>query len=79
MLFLVCGVTGGLFRSGAGVDSFLMYSVHEGIRGVALDPNDNSEALMPITGTLFAVGVDFHAGTVPSNCMTVKTRHANIV
>uniref|UniRef100_A0A672Z036 EGF-like domain-containing protein n=1 Tax=Sphaeramia orbicularis TaxID=375764 RepID=A0A672Z036_9TELE len=45
-----------------GVDSFLMYSIHEGIRGIALDPNDNSEALMPITGTLFAVGVDFHAG-----------------
>ncbi|KAI4806135.1 hypothetical protein KUCAC02_010715 [Chaenocephalus aceratus] len=45
-----------------GVDSFLMYSIHEGIRGMALEPNDNSEALMPITGTLFAVGVDFHAG-----------------
>uniref|UniRef100_A0A8D2ZZH8 EGF-like domain-containing protein n=1 Tax=Scophthalmus maximus TaxID=52904 RepID=A0A8D2ZZH8_SCOMX len=45
-----------------GVDSFLMYSIHEGIRGIALDPNDNSEALMAITGTLFAVGVDFHAG-----------------
>lgn len=39
-----------------------MYSIHEGIRGIALDPNDNSEALMAITGTLFAVGVDFHAG-----------------
>lgn len=48
----------------SGVDSFLMYSIHEGIRGIALDPNDNSEALMPITGTLFAVGVDFHAGTI---------------
>uniref|UniRef100_A0A3P9M179 Low density lipoprotein receptor-related protein 1Bb n=1 Tax=Oryzias latipes TaxID=8090 RepID=A0A3P9M179_ORYLA len=45
-----------------GVDSFLMYSIHEGIRGISLDPNDNTEALMPITGTLFAVGVDFHAG-----------------
>uniref|UniRef100_A0A8C5A5R6 EGF-like domain-containing protein n=1 Tax=Gadus morhua TaxID=8049 RepID=A0A8C5A5R6_GADMO len=45
-----------------GVDSFLMYSIHEGIRGIALDANDNTEALMPITGTLFAVGVDFHAG-----------------
>uniref|UniRef100_A0A8C6WZR3 Low density lipoprotein receptor-related protein 1Bb n=1 Tax=Neogobius melanostomus TaxID=47308 RepID=A0A8C6WZR3_9GOBI len=44
-----------------GVDSFLMYSIHEGIRGIALDPDDHSEALMPITGTLFAVGVDFHA------------------
>lgn len=41
-----------------------MYSIHEGIRGIALDPNDNSEALMPITGTLFAVGVDFHAGKI---------------
>ncbi len=48
-----------------GVDSFLMYSIHEGVRGIALDPNDNSEALMPITGTLFAVGVDFHAGMIP--------------
>lgn len=46
----------------SGVDSFLMYSIHEGIRGIALDPDDHSEALMPITGTLFAVGVDFHAG-----------------
>uniref|UniRef100_A0A8C5NES4 EGF-like domain-containing protein n=1 Tax=Gouania willdenowi TaxID=441366 RepID=A0A8C5NES4_GOUWI len=45
-----------------GVDSFLMYSIHEGIRGISLNPNDNSEALMPITSTLFAVGVDFHAG-----------------
>lgn len=44
-----------------------MYSIHEGIRGIALDPNDNSEALMPITGTLFAVGVDFHAGTITCN------------
>ena len=39
-----------------------MYSIHEGIRGIALEANDNTEALMPITGTLFAVGVDFHAG-----------------
>ncbi|KAG7259671.1 hypothetical protein CRUP_013124 [Coryphaenoides rupestris] len=45
-----------------GVDSFLMYSIHKGIRGIALDPNDNTEALMPITGTQFAVAVDFHAG-----------------
>lgn len=50
-----------------GVDSFLMYSIHEGIRGMALEPNDNSEALMPITGTLFAVGVDFHAGEISFN------------
>uniref|UniRef100_A0A8C7S0A9 EGF-like domain-containing protein n=1 Tax=Oncorhynchus mykiss TaxID=8022 RepID=A0A8C7S0A9_ONCMY len=45
-----------------GIESFLMYSIHEGIRGIALDLNDNMETLMPITGTLFAVGVDFHAG-----------------
>uniref|UniRef100_A0A8C8I960 EGF-like domain-containing protein n=1 Tax=Oncorhynchus tshawytscha TaxID=74940 RepID=A0A8C8I960_ONCTS len=45
-----------------GIESLLMYSIHEGIRGIALDLNDNMEALMPITGTLFAVGVDFHAG-----------------
>ncbi|XP_031438138.1 low-density lipoprotein receptor-related protein 1B isoform X1 [Clupea harengus] len=44
-----------------GVGSFLMYSVHEGVRGVSLDPADSSETLMPVTGTLFAVGVDFHA------------------
>lgn len=39
-----------------------MYSVNEGIRGVSLDPSDNSEVLMPLTGTLFAVGLDYHAG-----------------
>ncbi|MBN3319690.1 LRP1B protein, partial [Atractosteus spatula] len=44
-----------------GLGSFLMYSIHEGIRGISLDPSDSTEALMPITGTLFAVGVDFHA------------------
>ncbi|XP_029103120.1 low-density lipoprotein receptor-related protein 1B-like isoform X3 [Scleropages formosus] len=49
-------------RSCEGIGSFLMYSIHEGIRGISLDPNDNMEALMPITGALFAVGVDFHAG-----------------
>lgn len=40
-----------------------MYSFHEGIRGMALDPSDHAETLMPISGTLFAVGLDFHAGT----------------
>ncbi|KAJ8349711.1 hypothetical protein SKAU_G00248410 [Synaphobranchus kaupii] len=45
-----------------GIGTFIMYSIHEGIRGLSLDPNDPTEALMPITGTLFAVGVDFHAG-----------------
>lgn len=45
-----------------GIESFLMYSVHEGIRGVPLDPNDKTDALMPISGTSFAVGIDFHAG-----------------
>ncbi|KAM9485972.1 low-density lipoprotein receptor-related protein 1B [Clarias gariepinus] len=45
-----------------GLNSFLMYSVHEGMRGISLDPTDHTETLMPITGTLFAVGVDFHAG-----------------
>lgn len=70
---------GRFCHPGAGVDSFLMYSVHEGIRGIALDPNDNSEALMPITGTLFAVGVDFHAGTVPNIGVTGFHRHANSV
>lgn len=51
-----------------------MYSIHEGIRGIALDPNDNSEALMPITGTLFAVGVDFHAGMML--CLTQRVFHS---
>lgn len=45
-----------------GIESFLMYSVHEGIRGIPLDPNDKMDALMPISGTSFAVGIDFHAG-----------------
>ncbi|XP_048835137.1 low-density lipoprotein receptor-related protein 1B-like isoform X4 [Brienomyrus brachyistius] len=45
-----------------GIGAFLMYSIHEGIRGISLDPSDSSEALMPVTGTLFAVGLDFHAG-----------------
>lgn len=45
-----------------GVESFLMYSVHEGIRGIPLDPNDKMDALMPVSGTSFAVGIDFHAG-----------------
>ncbi|XP_048049460.1 low-density lipoprotein receptor-related protein 1B isoform X2 [Megalobrama amblycephala] len=45
-----------------GLSSFLMYSFHEGIRGMALDPSDHAETLMPISGTLFAVGLDFHAG-----------------
>lgn len=45
-----------------GIGAFLMYSIHEGIRGISLDPGDSSEALMPLTGTLFAVGLDFHAG-----------------
>uniref|UniRef100_A0A8B9RNB7 Low density lipoprotein receptor-related protein 1Bb n=1 Tax=Astyanax mexicanus TaxID=7994 RepID=A0A8B9RNB7_ASTMX len=45
-----------------GLSSFLMYSIHEGVRGISLDPTDHTETLMPISGTLFAVGVDFHAG-----------------
>ncbi|GAB0191315.1 low-density lipoprotein receptor-related protein 1B [Grus japonensis] len=45
-----------------GIESFLMYSVHEGIRGIPLDPNDKMDALMPLSGTSFAVGIDFHAG-----------------
>lgn len=39
-----------------------MYSVHEGIRGIPLEPGDKMDALMPISGTSFAVGIDFHAG-----------------
>ncbi|XP_051039808.1 low-density lipoprotein receptor-related protein 1B-like [Phodopus roborovskii] len=44
-----------------GIESFLMYSVHEGIRGIPLEPSDKTDALMPISGTAFAVGIDFHA------------------
>ncbi|KAM4794631.1 prolow-density lipoprotein receptor-related protein 1 [Rhinophrynus dorsalis] len=44
-----------------GVGSFLLYSVHEGIRGIPLDPNDKSDALVPVSGTSLAVGMDFHA------------------
>ncbi|XP_021325253.1 low-density lipoprotein receptor-related protein 1B isoform X1 [Danio rerio] len=44
-----------------GLQSFLMYSVNEGIRGLSLDPSDNSEVLTPLSGTLFAVGLDYHA------------------
>lgn len=42
--------------------SFLLYSVHEGIRGIPLDPADKSDALVPVSGTSLAVGIDFHAG-----------------
>lgn len=52
----------GCFVFLVGIESFLMYSVHEGIRGIPLDPNDKMDALMPISGTSFAVGIDFHAG-----------------
>ncbi|XP_072105063.1 low-density lipoprotein receptor-related protein 1-like [Mobula birostris] len=48
-------------RSCEGVGSFLLYSVHEGIRGIPLDPNDKSDALVPVSGTSLAVGIDFHA------------------
>ncbi len=46
----------------SGVGSFLLYSVHEGIRGIPLDPADKSDALVPVSGTSLAVGIDFHAG-----------------
>lgn len=49
-----------------GLSTFLMYSVHEGVHGISLDSMDHTETLMPITSTLFAVGVDFHAGKHPS-------------
>ncbi len=45
-----------------GMGSFLLYSVHEGIRGIPLDPSDKSDALVPVSGTSLAVGIDFHAG-----------------
>lgn len=52
----------GYFIFPPGIESFLMYSIHEGIRGIPLDPNDKMDALMPVSGTSFAVGIDFHAG-----------------
>ena len=54
----------------AGVGSFLLYSVHEGIRGIPLDPNDKSDALVPVSGTSLAVGIDFHAGDVGAGSRT---------
>ncbi|XP_015265029.1 PREDICTED: prolow-density lipoprotein receptor-related protein 1 [Gekko japonicus] len=51
-------------QSCEGVGSFLLYSVHEGIRGIPLDPNDKSDALVPVSGTSLAVGIDFHAGNI---------------
>ncbi|XP_017271351.1 low-density lipoprotein receptor-related protein 1 isoform X3 [Kryptolebias marmoratus] len=48
-------------QSCEGVSSFLLYSVHEGIRGIPLDPSDKSDALVPVSGTSLAVGIDFHA------------------
>ncbi|KPP78525.1 low-density lipoprotein receptor-related protein 1-like [Scleropages formosus] len=61
-----CMCTAGYsLRSGQqsceGVGSFLLYSVHEGIRGIPLDPSDKSDALVPVSGTSLAVGIDFHA------------------
>lgn len=54
-----------------------MYSIHEGIRGISLDPSDSTETLMPITGTLFAVGVDFHAGSLSNilHCLFMGGQH----
>ncbi|XP_063064253.1 low-density lipoprotein receptor-related protein 1 isoform X3 [Engraulis encrasicolus] len=48
-------------QSCEGMGSFLLYSVHEGIRGIPLDPSDKSDALVPVAGTSLAVGIDFHA------------------
>ncbi|XP_069042806.1 low-density lipoprotein receptor-related protein 1 isoform X2 [Lepisosteus oculatus] len=61
-----CMCTAGYsLRSGQqsceGVGSFLLYSVHEGIRGIPLEPTDKSDALVPMSGTSLAVGIDFHA------------------
>uniref|UniRef100_A0A3B3RZD4 LDL receptor related protein 1 n=1 Tax=Paramormyrops kingsleyae TaxID=1676925 RepID=A0A3B3RZD4_9TELE len=61
-----CMCTAGYsLRSGQqsceGVGSFLLYSVHEGIRGIPLEPSDKSDALVPVSGTSLAVGIDFHA------------------
>lgn len=61
-----------------GVGSFLLYSVHEGIRGIPLDPSDKSDALVPVSGTSLAVGIDFHAGMpfifILSNVRFVKKK-----
>lgn len=55
----------------AGVGSFLLYSVHEGIRGIPLDPADKSDALVPVSGTSLAVGIDFHAGKTFNFCFFI--------
>ncbi|TRY82421.1 hypothetical protein DNTS_016378 [Danionella cerebrum] len=45
-----------------GLQSFLIYSSNEGIKGHSLEPNDNSEVLAALSGSLLAVGLDYHAG-----------------
>lgn len=67
----------GCFTFPLGIESFLMYSVHEGIRGIPLDPNDKMEALMPISGASFAVGIDFHAGKYYVECVVCMVKTVN--
>lgn len=56
----------------AGVDSFLLYSVQETIRGIPLDPSDKSDALMPVSGIFLGVGIDFHAGESKHICLSTS-------
>ena len=58
-----------------GVGSFLLYSVHEGIRGIPLDPSDKSDALVPVSGTSLAVGIDFHAGKIVFTTINMTHTH----
>ncbi|XP_035376859.1 low-density lipoprotein receptor-related protein 1B [Electrophorus electricus] len=45
-----------------GVGSFLLFSTHEGIRGIGLDPGDGGDVLTPMLGTSLAASLDYHAG-----------------
>ncbi|XP_077997711.1 prolow-density lipoprotein receptor-related protein 1-like [Glandiceps talaboti] len=44
-----------------GIASFLLYSIDSGIRGISLDPEDETDALTPMTGATLAVAIDFDA------------------
>ncbi|XP_038049226.1 prolow-density lipoprotein receptor-related protein 1-like [Patiria miniata] len=44
-----------------GVESFLIYSIDTSIRGIGLDPSDEGDLLIPISGLLLAVAIDFDA------------------
>ena len=46
----------------AGVESFLIFSMDTSIRGTSLDQSGEGDLLIPITGLLLSVAIDFDAG-----------------